>query len=118
MTHMTLLTGPERRRRWSEDDRVRILAASFTPGAVVADVARQFEISTSLIYKWRKACLSPPAAATFAPAILVDAPEATPNRAQAQVPAILVELPGGARVNIASSAPTALVAATLKALRP
>jgi len=114
---MTLLTGPERRRRWSEDDRVKILAASFTPGAVVADVARQFEISTSLIYKWRKACL-PPSAPTFAPAILVDAPEATPNRAQAQVPAILVELPGGARVNIASSAPTALVAATLKALRP
>jgi hypothetical protein len=41
MTHMTLLTGPERRRRWSEDDRDRILAASFAPGAVVADVARQ-----------------------------------------------------------------------------
>jgi len=79
MTHMTLLTGPERRRRWNEDGRARILSASFAPGAVVADVARQFEISTSLIYKWRKACLAPAAAPAFAPAILVDAPEATPD---------------------------------------
>jgi transposase len=55
MTHMTLLTGPERRRRWSADDRGRILEASFTPGAVVADVARRFDVSTSLIYKWRRA---------------------------------------------------------------
>src|SRR5271170_3912682 len=99
MTHMTLLTGPERRRRWSADDRDRILAASFTPGAVVADVARQFEISTSLIYKWRKACLSLPAVPAFTPAILVDPSVATPNRAQA--PAILIELPGGARLSVA-----------------
>jgi len=115
MTHMTLLTGPERRRRWNEDDRARILSASFAPGAVVADVARQFEISTSLIYKWRKACLSPPAAPVFTPAMLVDAPEATLNRAQAA--AILIELPGGARLSVAASAPTALVTATLKAMR-
>ncbi len=114
MAHMTLLTGPERRRRWSEDDRERILAASFAPGAVVADVARQFDVSTSLIYKWRKTCLAAGAPA-FVPAVLVDALE--PPLGSAQVPAILIELPGGARVNIAASAPAALVAATLKALR-
>jgi transposase len=34
--------------------RWRILAAAVTPGAIVADVARQFEVSTSLIYKWRQ----------------------------------------------------------------
>ena len=115
MTHMTLLTGPERRRRWSDDDRGRILAASFAPGAVVADVARQFEISTSLIYKWRKTCLAPAGATAFAPAVLVDAPE-PPSRAQ--LPAILIEFPGGARVHIAATAPAALVTATLKVLRP
>jgi transposase-like protein len=54
MTQITLLTGPERRRRWSDDERRRILAAAFMPGAIVADVARQFEVSTSLIYKWRQ----------------------------------------------------------------
>ncbi len=116
MTHMTLLTGPERRRRWSEDDRDRILGASFAPGAVVADVARQFEISTSLIYKWRKTCLAPVAAPGFAPAVLVDRSEPTLSRAQ--VPAIMIELPGGARVSIAANAPSALVVAALKVLRP
>ena len=115
MTHMTLLTGPERRRRWSADDRGRILEASFAPGAVVADVARRFDVSTSLIYKWRRACLAPETPPAFAPVMLADALE--PPLVSAQVPAILIELPGGARVNIAASAPAALVTATLKALR-
>ena len=59
MTYMTLLTGPERRRRWSEDDRRRILTAAFSPGAVVTALARENDISTVLIYKpsdnWRGA---------------------------------------------------------------
>jgi transposase-like protein len=48
MSQMTLMTGPERRRRWSQHDRQRILSAAFAPGAVVADVSRQYEVSTSL----------------------------------------------------------------------
>jgi transposase len=116
MTQMTLLTGPKRRRRWSESDRDRILAAWFMPGAVVADIARQFESSTSLIYKWRKACLAPVSQPAFAPAIVVDGPEATAKASQDV--AILIELPGGARLSVAASAPAALVVATLKALRP
>ena len=50
MTHMTLLTGPERRRRWNEDDRARILSASFAPGAVVADVNHQIGIPFQAFY--------------------------------------------------------------------
>jgi transposase len=50
MSQMTLLTGPERRRRWSEDERRQILTAAFAPGAIVADISRRYEISTSLIY--------------------------------------------------------------------
>jgi transposase len=54
MSHVTLLTGPERRRRWNEEDQCRILAAAFAPGATVAAVARQYDVATSLIYKWRR----------------------------------------------------------------
>jgi len=50
---MTLITGAERRRRWNEEDRARILAAISEPGAVVAEVARAADVSTSLVYKWR-----------------------------------------------------------------
>jgi transposase len=53
MAFATLMTGPERRRRWPEAERVRILAAAFAPGAVVTQVARENEISKRLIYKWR-----------------------------------------------------------------
>ncbi|MER9237120.1 transposase [Mesorhizobium sp. M0622] len=47
------MTGPER-RRWSEEDQCRILAAAFAPGSTVAAVARQYNVATSLIYKWRR----------------------------------------------------------------
>jgi transposase len=52
---MTVITGSERHRRWSDEDRVRILAAIEEPGAVVADVARRDDVCTRLVYKWRRA---------------------------------------------------------------
>ena len=54
MGRMTLITGDERRRRWSEEDRARILSEIEAPGAVVAEVARRADICTSLVYKWRR----------------------------------------------------------------
>ena len=118
MPQITLLTGPERRRRWNDDERQRILSAAFAPGAVVSTVSRQFEVSTSLIYKWRQQALAAePAgasAAAFAPAVMLAAPAtATPP----DTPAIIVELPNGARLKIGSHASTALVTASLRALR-
>jgi len=44
MGRMTLITGEERRRRWSNEARSRILAAIDEPGAVIADVARREDI--------------------------------------------------------------------------
>lgn len=116
MGQITLLTGPERRRRWSDEERRRILAAAFTPGAVVATVSRQFEVSTSLIYKWRQQALAcePAAAAAFAPAVMLAEPVAA---APPDTPAIIVELPNGARLRIGSHASAALVTASLRALR-
>ena len=96
MAQITLLTGPERRRRWSDEERERILAAAFEPGAIVANISRQFEVSTSLIYKWREQAL---AAGQFAPAILAGEP--MPVKAPEPEPAaILIELANGSRVKI------------------
>ena len=52
MGRMTLITGDQRRLRWSEEERARILAEIEAPGAVVAEVARRSDICTSLVYKW------------------------------------------------------------------
>ena len=120
MAQITLLPGPERRRRWSEDERRRILAAAFAAGAVVSTVSRQFEVSTSLIYKWRQQALAaePARAATagsaFAPAVMLREPG---TAAPSDTAAIIIELPNGARLRIGAHASAALVTATLRALR-
>jgi len=54
MGQMTILAGPERRRRWSEEERLRILAEAFAPGASVTEVARRHDVSRGLIYQWRR----------------------------------------------------------------
>jgi transposase len=118
MSHSSLITGPERRRRWRDDEKHTILMAAFSPGAVVVEVARQYEISTSLIYKWRAEAMAMAAqtAGEFVPAVIVADPAEVKSTAQ-PAPAIVVELAGGVRVTIGPSAPVSMVSATLRALR-
>jgi transposase len=49
-----LITGTTRRRRWSDDERARILAESFEPGANVSAVARRHGVNGGLLHAWRK----------------------------------------------------------------
>jgi transposase len=118
MAQITLITGRERRRRWSEDERRRILALAFTPGAIVSQVARQCEVSTSLLYKWRQDALKAEPARGFVPAMLAAEPVPSPSAPPPPDTApIVVEFSNGARLTISAQAPAALVAATLAALR-
>jgi len=57
MTQVTLLSEREHHRRWSADERSTILATAFMPGALVAEAARQFYVSTSLVDEWRRECV-------------------------------------------------------------
>src|ERR1700739_5088411 len=54
MARLEVLAGPERRGRWSGEQKPAIVAAAFEPGAVVRDVARQADVTPSLIYRWRR----------------------------------------------------------------
>jgi transposase len=114
MAQMTVFTGPERRRRWSEDDRRRILAAAFSPGVVVSEVARQYDVSTALIYKWRQEARG--LAVRFAPVVVDSEPMVRP--APVEAPGIVVDLADGSRVSIGAGVSPALAAAALRALRP
>ncbi|RWA78925.1 MAG: IS66 family insertion sequence hypothetical protein [Mesorhizobium sp.] len=49
-----LITGRERRRRWSREEKARITALSFEPGANVSEVARRNGISIGLLHTWRR----------------------------------------------------------------
>jgi transposase len=48
-------TGVGRRRRWTEEQKGRIVAESYLAGAVVSEVARRYEISPQHLFAWRKA---------------------------------------------------------------
>jgi transposase len=50
--------GVERRRRWGREDKLRIVRESLAPNALVNAVARRHEISTGLLYTWRKQALA------------------------------------------------------------
>ncbi len=119
MSPITVLTGPERHRRWREDERQTILAAAFAPGASVAEVARQYDVATSLIYKWRQSASSANnGEASFVPAVVVaDLPPAPGAVAARDGPASSVELAGGTRVSISPKASANLVTAVLRALQ-
>jgi transposase len=113
---MTLMTGDERRRRWSDEERVRILAAIEEPGAVVAEVARRADVCTSLVYRWRREARARANGASFAQVVVENAPRPLMPTGEPELGAILVEM-NGARIHIGATAPSALIAATLKALR-
>ena len=114
MRQITVMHGPERRRRWNAEERLRILAEAFAPGACVADVARLHDISTARIYTWRAKLRQQFTVPQFAEAV-VDAGE--PSNPALPAPVIVVELGGKGRVSIFAAASPDLAAATLKALR-
>jgi transposase len=49
MASVEVLAGPERRRRWSIEQKQSIVAAAFEPGVVVREVARRCDVTASLI---------------------------------------------------------------------
>ena len=50
---MEIITGVERRRRWSVEEKLRIVAETEQPGFGIAEVARRYEISRGLLWNWR-----------------------------------------------------------------
>ena len=50
---MEIITGVERRRRWSAAEKLRIVAETEQPGAGIAGIARRYEISRGLLWNWR-----------------------------------------------------------------
>lgn len=125
MGQVTVFSGPERRRRWTDEERLQIVAEAFAPGARVADVCRRHDVSSGLIYTWRRKLLDAGAAQE------AEAPEALPTpvfaealidgdaavASAAEHPAMIIDLPRGKRVSVFAAASPALAAAALKGLR-
>ena len=111
MASVEVLTGPERRRRWSNEQKQAIVAAAFKPGAVVRDVARQADVTSSLIYRWRRDLRA--AANGFAQVLVASAGDSV---AASPIPAIEIEFAGNVCVRIPALVSPALAAAVVEAL--
>src|SRR5690242_289283 len=87
-----VLTGLGRRRKWSDDDKARIVAETAEPGAVVTEVARRWQVSPQQVFDWRRQARKAleAAAAAAEPAFVPVVPEppvAAPGPAAATAPA-------------------------------
>lgn len=102
-----ILTGPGRRRRWSAEDKARIIAETLVAGARVSEVARRWQLSPQQVFGWRRAARLAMTTATtggsittgFVP-IVTEAGPVT-SVPQASAPVIEVRL-AGAVVRVAS----------------
>lgn len=111
MAQVHVITGPTRYRSWSEEQKRALVTAAFAPGAVVTDVARQADVSASLLYRWRRDFHA--AAGGFAEVVVA---KPASNGSDPTRTAIEIEFPCNARVRIPLSTPSALAAAVVKAL--
>ncbi|WP_371747172.1 transposase [Acuticoccus sp. I52.16.1] len=85
-----------RRRRWSDDDKLKIVLESLAGPRLVSATARRHGISRSLLVTWRRAFrVEPPRSEktpTFVPAIIEPAPpepERQPTEPRTEAPATI-----------------------------
>ena len=121
------LAGPERRRRWSTEEKLRILAQSVAPGASVMLVCRTHGISSGQLYTWRRQfrtgeltgfapiTLAPPIG-QLEPPVASAEPAASSGDDRSTGGTIEVELPSGVKVRLTGGVDEAALRRVLSAL--
>jgi transposase len=119
-----VLTGPGRRRKWSDDDKARIVAEAAQPGVVVSEIARRWQVTPQQVFDWRRQARKALAEAmtsadpAFVPIIqmghvAMSDPAAPPCRSGLRIEVRLA----GADLRIAPGTDAALLAMVLRAIR-
>ena len=81
LRRLELITGTGRRRRWSTDEKARILVESLRPGANISEVARRNGLSPQQLFGWRREVrCDPDVVRSGAPGKNVREPEPSPVR--------------------------------------
>jgi transposase len=100
-----ILTQPERRRRWTSEQKLALVSESLRPGASPTQVARRYGISTGLLYTWRQLARSGELALVSAPAPAFVPVEIVPEAlglcgGERGDGVMVIELPGDRRVRV------------------
>jgi transposase len=110
MAEMRVLTGPERRRHWTDDQKRAILEQAFAPGVSLTEFCRRMDLSRGMLYTWRKELWQPQGLAR-----VVVAPDAT--RPQPPPESVVELFLGGEQcLRIPLNTPPDLAAALLRAV--
>ena len=97
------VTDTGRRRRWTDDEKVRIVEESHRVDETVAEVARRHEISRSQLYDWRyryKSGLLGGSGAQFLRVVPIEAMPSANNEARSSSSAMTIELGARCRVTV------------------
>jgi transposase len=117
---LEVITGAGGRRRWSADEKARILEEAMAPGAVVSEVARRNGMSPQHLFTWRRQAKRGVGDHPLAFTPVVVAPD-TPQPASAAYREAMIEIAvEGAVIRVlrgVDGATLALVLQTLKSLR-
>ncbi len=115
-TQVEVITSVQRRRRWTQAEKERIVAASLEPGAVASAVAREFGVHASQVFRWRQQlCARTELAPGFAAVAITAEPRGSAGPPRGLIE---IELPTGARVRISGEVDAATVSAVIAGLKP
>jgi transposase len=112
-----VFTGTGRRRRWSSEEKARILEETFTAGAVVSEVARRHGITSQQLFGWRRSARGRAIEGTDAPGfapVMLEAPGEKPRPSDGAVLEIVV---GAMVARIPLTADGATLARIVRALK-
>jgi transposase len=116
--------GARRRRFWSSDEKRRMVAESFAPGASVSEVAQRYGVNANLLFTWRRQNARSAARGGAEPFELLpvrvsdERAAAAPVEASARVFVGRMEivLAAGERILVGADVDTAALARVVKAL--
>jgi transposase len=111
MRRVEVISGPERRRRWSEEEKRAIVAEAFAPGASVSTVARRMDVVPGQIYRWRRELCG--AAVGFAEVVVSPS---SYESAPAKGTAVEIEVGSDIRIRIPMITSKELACAVIKAV--
>ena len=110
-----------RRRLWSTDEKQRIVAETYEPGASVSIVARRYDLNANQLFSWRRKIVVAPTApaptAGFLPATIMMEPAPAPCSASPEAPGkIEIVLTGGDRVIVGADIDASALSRVIKVL--
>ena len=109
-----------RRRRWSEDEKLKIVLESLQAPRLVAATAWRYGVSRSLLLRWRRSFRPGPKETAhqtgFVPAMVLTESEPTPGPVGPAGGAIEIEFAAGARMRITGTVDAATLKAAVAAL--